>query len=59
MYECFHCGQRTVVWESDYDFCDFGYEGDGIIHLCRCDNCGAEIEYRVPSDSSAEKGDEL
>lgn len=27
MYECFHCGTKSVVWDCDYDFVDFGYEG--------------------------------
>ena len=48
MYECFHCLQRTVGWECDYDFEDFGYEGEGIVQICHCSNCGAEIEYRIP-----------
>ena len=48
MYECFACGSRSVVWQCDYDYSDFGYEGEGIVHICHCVNCGAEIEYRVP-----------
>lgn len=47
MYECFHCGMRTVVWDSDFDFSDYGLEGEGVIHVCHCSNCGAEIEYRI------------
>lgn len=48
MYQCFHCLQNTVVWECDYNFEDFGYEGEGIVQICHCCNCGAEIEYRIP-----------
>lgn len=48
MYECFHCCTKSVVWDADFDFSDFGYEGEGIVHVCHCTNCGAEIEYRVP-----------
>jgi hypothetical protein len=48
MYECFNCCKKAVVWDSDYDFEDFGYEGAGIVHICHCSNCKAEIEYRVP-----------
>lgn len=48
MYECFHCGQRKVIWQADYSFEDYGYEGEGIIHECSCSNCGALITYRVP-----------
>lgn len=47
MYECFHCGKKAVIWNADYDFSDYGYEGEGIVHVCHCSNCGAEIEYRI------------
>lgn len=49
-YQCFHCLQNTVSWDSDFDFEDFGYEGEGVVHICHCSNCGAEIEYRVRTD---------
>lgn len=48
MYECFHCGAKAVIWNGDFDFDDFGYEGEGIVHQCHCTECGSEIEYRVP-----------
>ena len=47
MYECFHCGEKAVIWDNDFSFEDYGYEGDGIIHCCHCTNCGAEIEYKI------------
>jgi len=48
MYECFHCCTKSVIWDADFDFDDYGYEGEGIVHVCHCTNCGAEIEYRIP-----------
>lgn len=57
MYECFHCLSRSVVWDCDYDFEDFGYEGEGIVQMCHCENCGAEIEYRVPLNPPEEHDD--
>ena len=57
-YECFHCCTRGVIWESDFDFEDFGYEGQGIVHICHCANCGAEIEYRVPIPDEEEETDD-
>lgn len=54
MYECFHCGCKAVVWEADFNFEDMGYDGEGIIHICRCSNCGAEIEYRIAIPSESE-----
>jgi len=56
MYECFHCGHRAVVWQNDFSFEDFGYEGEGIVQICVCGHCHAEIEYRVPLDE--EESDE-
>lgn len=46
-YQCFHCGSQSVVWQSDFSFEDYGMEGEGIIHVCHCANCGADIEYYV------------
>lgn len=48
MFECFHCCRKAVVWDADFDFSDFGLEGNGVVHVCHCTNCGAEIEYKVP-----------
>lgn len=47
MYECFHCCCKTVIWDNDFSFEDMGYEGEGLVHICHCTNCGAEIEYRI------------
>ena len=47
MYECFHCGERAVIWGNDFDFEDYGLEGEGIIHELRCTNCGARITYFI------------
>ena len=54
MYQCFHCCTNSVIWDSDFNYEDFGYEGDGIVHVCHCTNCGAEIEYRVPLNNESE-----
>ena len=51
MYECFHCGQRSVYWQNDFTCEDYGSEGEGIVHICHCGNCGADIEYYVPYDN--------
>ena len=56
MYQCFHCLQYGVVWDSDFDFSDYGYDGEGVVHNCHCSNCGAEIEYKVKNPD--EEGEE-
>lgn len=55
MYECFHCGQRSVVWQCDYMFEDYGIEGNGIVQVCYCSNCKAMIEYYIPLDPEEEE----
>ena len=55
MFECMNCLNKSVIWDCDYDFSDFGYEGEGIVHVCHCANCGAEIEYRVPCGTPEEE----
>jgi hypothetical protein len=47
-----------VIWDADFSFEDFGYEGQGIVQICHCANCGAEIEYRIfIGDDPDEEGD--
>ena len=55
MYQCFHCLTNGVCWDSDFSFEDYGMEGEGIVHVCHCSNCGAYIEYFI----SEEEEDEL
>jgi len=55
MYECFHCGHNSVVWDNDFDLEDIGCPGEGIVHICHCENCGAEIEYRIYFDDDEEE----
>ena len=45
---CFHCRSEAVVWDSDFDFEDYNFEGEGIVHVLHCSCCGAEILYKVP-----------
>ena len=47
MYECFHCLKKTLCWDCDYDYEDFNYIGEGIVHILHCTNCGAEVEYKI------------
>lgn len=54
MYECFHCGSRSVVWQADFSYEDYGLEGDGIVQVCACGNCGAMIEYYIRLDEPEE-----
>ena len=54
MYECFHCGEQTVIWDSDYSYEEWGLEGEGIVQVLHCTNCGAEITYYISDESNEE-----
>lgn len=58
MFQCFHCLQDAVIWDSDFDFSDMGYEGEGVVHICHCTNCGAEIEYKVANGGQSDVANE-
>ena len=49
MYECFHCGERAVIWGGDFglDEWEDDPELDGVFHVLHCTNCGAEITYVI------------
>ena len=55
MYQCFHCLNYSVVWDSDFDSEDYGYEEPGIIHECHCSVCGARITYFIPIETDNEE----
>lgn len=47
MYRCFYC-EHELVWESDEDTDDIGYEESGIVHLYTCPHCKARYEVMEP-----------
>lgn len=55
MFQCFHCLNNTLVWQSDFSFEDLGYEGEGIIHYLICSHCGAEVEYKISLEEKEEE----
>ena len=54
LFECFHCGARAVGREGDFTYEDLGYEGHGLVQFCSCQNCGAQIEYDIPTEEEQE-----
>lgn len=49
-YQCFNCRQFKVIWDNDASFEDCGFEGDGVVSILHCKNCGAEILYKMPNE---------
>ena len=47
-YQCFSCLKDSVYWQADFMFEEYGLEGNGVVHVLKCSNCGADIEYYCP-----------
>ena len=54
---CYNCGSKNVIWGCDFDYEDYGYEGNGIVSNYSCTDCGAQIEVRVPIDDGDKEND--
>lgn len=54
-YQCFNCRQFKVIWDNDASFEDFGREGNGVVSILHCKNCGAEILYFMSNDQTGDK----
>lgn len=42
---CYRC-QAKLIWNSDFDYEDYGLDGEGIVSVLSCtnDKCNTEIE---------------
>lgn len=51
------CGMcySPLIWQCDYDFEDFGYEGEGIVGCAVCSGCGAEVEFRLKTNEEEQE----
>lgn len=60
MWECPRCGQRSLIWQSDFMAEECGYMFNGIVTFFTCTNCGANVElsYELDDDDSEEQKEE-
>ena len=47
---CHFCGGKTI-WNADFSFDDYGYDGEGIIAVLTCTECEAEWNGFLPLES--------
>lgn len=54
--KCWVCGVGNLVWMNDFSFEDFMVEGEGIVSMLTCSNCGAQYEiYNKLDDEDIEE----
>ena len=51
MVKCYNCAS-DMIWGSDFDFEDFGYDGEGIVSSFTCPKCSTYAEFVMPNKES-------
>lgn len=46
---CGICG-TPLIWGADFDYEDYGIDGEGIVSNYTCPNCGVYVEVYMRSD---------
>lgn len=49
MWKCGICG-ATLIWGADFDYEDYGLDGEGIVSTYTCPDCGATVEVYVSDE---------
>ena len=47
MIKCYNC-DADMIWGSDFDFEDCGYEGEGTVTSFTCPRCDTYAEFVIP-----------
>ena len=54
MPNCIMCGAE-LHWQSDFDFEDYGIEGEGVVSIWECPECGAWHEVYCGERETSEQ----
>ena len=52
--KCWHCNEE-VIWGGDFDYEDYGMDGEGIVSNLSCSKCSAFYECYLPIGEEDEK----
>ena len=47
--KCWHC-KIELTWGGDFDYEDYGLDGEGIVSNLSCSKCNAYVEVYLPLD---------
>jgi DNA-directed RNA polymerase subunit RPC12/RpoP len=53
IYRCWYCGGE-LCWDCDYNYDEVYGEGEGIVTMLHCMDCGAEVQYSLRDDEEDE-----
>jgi len=52
--KCWHC-ESKMIWGSDFDYDDYGLDGDGIVSELSCSECEATCTVYLPIKNANEE----
>ena len=54
---CWYCNGK-MIWQSDFNFEDYGREGEGIVTILTCSECEVRAEFSSkPEENSDDRRD--
>lgn len=53
MTDCWFCG-ADLIWQSDFNYDEIHGEGEGIVAILICSECGAMVEFSLRTDEEDE-----
>ena len=54
--KCWHCNNK-LIWGGDFDYEDYGLDGEGIVSNLSCSNCDSYVEVYMPLGEKISKGE--
>ena len=51
---CWHCSTE-LIWGGDFDYEDYGLEGEGIVSNLSCPKCNSYIEIYTPIENDSKE----
>lgn len=45
---CWFCKSK-MIWQSDFNYEDFGRRGEGVVAILCCSSCDASAEFSLPN----------
>ena len=52
--KCWFCG-APMIWGADFDYADYGLEGEGIVATFLCSKCQVTAEFYCPIKENNDK----
>lgn len=52
MTQCWFCSTE-MIWQSDFSFEDYGFDGEGMVAVLSCPKCGCTAEFSLSDEEES------